>query len=70
MQSKGYAKKVRALNDAFRRNPHQGGGRLVLTAGMIHQGQEFVQKCFATLRHFDAWDDGNDPWGRARLRGV
>jgi hypothetical protein len=52
---------IRDLNDVFRRNP-QRHGRLVLTAGVLAEGTEFVDKCLQTVRSFDAFDDDNDPW--------
>jgi hypothetical protein len=34
----------------------------VLTSGIIAEGSEFIQKCIETVRRFDAFDEGNDPW--------
>jgi hypothetical protein len=62
MGKNGNAKKIRDLNDSFRRNPHKGGGRLALTAGIVAEGDVFVQKCIETVRRFDAFNDGNDSW--------
>jgi hypothetical protein len=54
-------RRVRDLNDAFRRNP-QRQGRFMLTVGIISEGNAFVQKCLETVKSFDAFDDGNDPY--------
>jgi hypothetical protein len=55
------ARRIRALNDAFRRNP-QRDGRLMITAGVLNEGPDFVRKCMTTVKTFDAFDDDNDPW--------
>jgi hypothetical protein len=33
---------------------------LVLTTGIIHDGEDFVQKYIETVRHFDSFDDAGD----------
>ncbi len=53
--------KIRALNDAFRKT--FSGGRVVMTAGANALPGEEQQAVFRKIRAFDAFDDGNDPWG-------
>jgi Protein of unknown function (DUF3768) len=52
---------IRDLNDSFRRNP-QRLGRLMLTIGVLNEGPQFVDQCLQTVKAFDAFDTGNDPY--------
>jgi hypothetical protein len=55
------ARRIRDLNDAFRRNP-QRLGRLMLTVGILNEGPQFVDQCLQTVKAFDAFDRGKDPY--------
>ncbi|WP_294338928.1 DUF3768 domain-containing protein [uncultured Sphingomonas sp.] len=51
---------IATLNDAFRRSGD--GGKLVVTAGVIGLGRHAFPAIFDQVRHFDAFDAGNDPY--------
>jgi Protein of unknown function (DUF3768) len=56
------SRRIRALNDKFRR---EGGGdrSVVMTAGIVALGQDFIAEALVAIRDFDAFTDDNDPWG-------
>ena len=53
--------KIRALNDAFRKT--FWGGRVLMTAGVAALGASVRNAVVRKIKAFDAFDDGNDPWG-------
>ena len=52
---------IRTLNDRFRQAFQ--GGRVVATAGIMALDDAARQRLFAAVQAFDAFDEGNDPWG-------
>ena len=52
---------IRALNDRFRHTFQ--GGRVVATAGFMALDDAARQRIFIAVQAFDAFDEGNDPWG-------
>ncbi len=55
--------RVRELNDAFRAGGPSADGRWVLTRGVTSLGPELVACAVRQVRAFEAFDDGNDPYG-------
>lgn len=55
-------KRVRDLNDAFRRFG-QGRGSVIITQGIASLGSDFVLEVSQAVRSFDAFTKDNDPWG-------
>ena len=53
--------RIRALNDAFRKNPTGGGGRLMITDGVDALGDDFVATALLTLAGFNTFTPDNDP---------
>ena len=53
--------KIRALNDAFRKT--FWGGRVLMTAGVAALENPVRNAVVEKIKAFDAFDDGNDPWG-------
>ena len=53
--------KIRALNDAFRES--FWGGRVMMTAGVAALDNPVRNAVVEKIKAFDAFDDGNDPWG-------
>jgi hypothetical protein len=51
---------IAALNDTFRRAP--GAGWMV-TAGVRGLGEAFLRQAFEAVVAFEAFDQGDDPWG-------
>jgi hypothetical protein len=47
---------IRDLNGVFRRNPRRHG-RLVITAGVLAEGTQFVDKRLQTVRSFDVFNN-------------
>src|SRR3954454_11600147 len=52
-------KRVRELNDAFRRT--FTGGQVMLTSGVDALPHDVKAKVLQAVRSFDAFDNGNDP---------
>ena len=52
---------IRTLNDRFRQTFN--GGRVVATAGIMALDDAARQRIFIAVQAFDAFDEGNDPWG-------
>ena len=52
---------IRALNDRFRQTFQ--GGQVVATAGIMALDDAARQRIFNAVQAFDAFDEGNDPWG-------
>ena len=57
----GRAKRICELNDGFRRS--LAGGRVLMTAGVLAQGQTFARQALAAVRAFDAFIPDDDPHG-------
>ena len=56
------AKRIAALNDAFRKNPlDRSRGKLYMTAGVNAKGPEFVSRAIAAVIAFNAFTNDNDP---------
>jgi hypothetical protein len=53
--------KIRALNDAFRKT--FWGGCVMTTAGVAALENPVRNAVVEKIKAFDAFDDGNDPWG-------
>jgi hypothetical protein len=68
MSSPEQTKAIRDLNDAFRRTFQ--GGTVMLTSGIIELGVERQAKIFAAIQTFDAFDEGNAPWGEHDFGSV
>jgi hypothetical protein len=60
-QTAEYRAKVRTLNDNFRRTFN--GGVVMITAGVAALEDSSRLALLKKVRDFDAFDDGNDPWG-------
>ena len=54
--------RIRTLNDAFRKT--FWGGRVVMTAGVAALDCSMRNAVVEKIKAFDAFDDGNDPWGK------
>lgn len=54
--------KIRALNDAFRKNPHTGLGKVVMTQGVNMIPGGFSYKALEAVMKFDAFSEANDPY--------
>ena len=52
---------IRTLNDRFRQTFK--GGRVVATAGIMALDEAARLRIFIAVQAFDAFDEGNDPWG-------
>ena len=52
---------IRTLNDRFRQTFK--GGRVVATAGIMALDDAARQRIFIAVQAFDAFDEGNDPYG-------
>ncbi|MGB7916627.1 MAG: DUF3768 domain-containing protein [Rhodomicrobium sp.] len=50
------------MNDAFRKT--FWGGRVVMTAGVAALDCSMRNAVVEKIKAFDAFDDGNDPWGK------
>jgi hypothetical protein len=50
--------------------PQSSTAWLVITASILAEGTQFVDKCLQTVRSFDAFDDANDPWGEHDFGGF
>lgn len=59
---------IRQLNDQFRRT--LVGGRLVITPGIRALAPQTMPLLLARLRQFDAFDEGNDPYGEHDFGGF
>lgn len=55
--------KIRALNDAFRKNPFGGLGKVVMTQGVNMMPGGFAYKALAAVQAFAAFTRENDPHG-------
>ena len=56
------AKRIAALNDAFRKNPlDRSLGKLYMTAGVNAHGPEFTARAIAAVIAFDVFTNDNDP---------
>ena len=57
---------IARLNDDLR--CRGGGGRVLLTQGVLAQGQDFAERALVAVRQFDAFDERNDPY-KGTVRG-
>ena len=55
-------KKIASLNDAMRANPN-AYGRVMVTAGVSHNGPAFIAKALTKVADFKGFEHGNDPYG-------
>lgn len=62
MSDSDRAKRIRELNDAFRKDPTRFG-RAVVTRGVNELGPEFVLLATRAVAAFDAFTGDNDPYG-------
>lgn len=53
--------RIRDLNDAFRRG--MTSGQWMLTRGIADKGAEFVAEAVRRIKNFDAFTEGDDPYG-------
>lgn len=53
--------RIRALNDKLRR--FQTGGRIMLTNGVVAEGEAFVATTLHLVATYDDFSDANDPYG-------
>lgn len=53
--------RIRELNDAFR-SKLPAHGPVLCSAGVNHNGPEFIAKCIAAVTAFKAFNASNDPW--------
>jgi hypothetical protein len=53
--------RIRALNDQLRQL--RIGGRIMITAGVIAEGEAFLATALTMIAAFDEFNDGNDPYG-------
>jgi hypothetical protein len=64
----GRTRKIRALNDAFRGDPSLfgpaiGQNKLVITAGVVDHGVDFIDRAVTAVRKFSNFTEANDPHG-------
>lgn len=59
--SSEHTAKIRALNEAFRKEP-QRLGKLIVTRSVMELGDTFVAKALIAVQDFTAFDRGNDPY--------
>lgn len=57
------AAQIRALNDAFRKDPTARRGRLVTTRSVADLGDAFVAAAVSAVAAFDDFTPDNDPHG-------
>ena len=62
-------KRIRELNDQFRRDG-RGNGRVLITSGLQEHGAEFALAAVTAVRDFNAFSDDNDPWGEHDFGAV
>ena len=67
--SKDRREKIRALNDAFRKDL-RGQGKLIVTQGVVRMPAGFAQKAIEAVQRFDAFTCENDPHGEHDLVSV
>ena len=68
MTAKTQSAAIRTLNDAFRKSLQ--GGTVVMTAGVVALGGVTQANIIAAIQTFDAFDEGNDPWGEHDFGSV
>ena len=54
-------RRIRALNDQLRQSFM--GGQIVMTAGFVDLPSSIKARAIAAIRSYDAFDEGNDPYG-------
>jgi hypothetical protein len=53
--------KIRDLNDTLRTTG--GGGRLLITPGVVDRGEAFIVQAMTAMREHDEFSEENDPYG-------
>lgn len=61
--------RIRELNDRFRCQGI-GNGSVMVTSGIQALGAEQTLAILEAVRRFDAFDDGNDPWGERDFGAI
>jgi hypothetical protein len=62
------ARRIRELNDEFRRDPSLLGlqillDKLVVTRGVAARGNDFVDRAVRAVRNYEDFNERNDPYG-------
>ncbi len=60
--------RIRVLNDRLRHT--YAGGRIMLTCGFASREPIFVLQALSAIRHFDEFDDTNDPYAEHDFGSV
>lgn len=60
--------RIRALNDQLRR--FHIGGRIMITNGVVAQGEPFLTTALLMIAAFDDFSDANDPYGEHDFGAV
>jgi hypothetical protein len=53
--------RIGKLNDAFRRNPFNGGGKFFLTQSVVNLPQEISARAVTMMTEFSDFNEDNDP---------
>lgn len=68
LTEKGRRERIRILNDKLRT---QGiGGRILITQGIQNLSPDTLAKVMPTIRQFDNFNEGNDPYGEHDCAAV
>lgn len=68
-QDGGPKRRIRELNDQFRRHG-VGNGSVLVTQGVQGQGDVFAIEAVRAVRLFDTFSQDNDPWGEHDFGSV
>lgn len=60
--------RIRALNDQLRRQ--HVGGRILVSSGIMAGGPSMAATALVAVRHFDRFDERNDPYGEHDFGAV
>ncbi|WIY67968.1 DUF3768 domain-containing protein [Aquidulcibacter paucihalophilus] len=60
--------RIRALNDRLRRQ--HVGGRILVSSGIMAGGPGMAAAALVAVRHFDKFDERNDPYGEHDFGAV
>lgn len=60
--------RIRALNDQLRRQ--HVGGRILISSGIMAGGPSSAAAALIAVRHFDQFDERNDPYGEHDFGAV
>jgi hypothetical protein len=61
--------RIREMNDNFRKDA-AGRGSIVITEGIVAQGQAFLREVADAVRSFTDFSKDNDPWGEHDFGSV